>query len=420
MPPDNPNLTYIFAGGGTGGHLYPGLAIAAELRRTLAPSGRPVRCVFVCSDRPLDAEILTKAGVEFRASHARPLASSPRGLMRFAMSWGGSVKAGRKLIRELRRGGGRTDDEPSRVCVVAMGGFVAAPIAQASRLERVPLTLVNLDAVPGKANRWIAGYAGRVFTAIRVRDGGATLEGGYAARWKLVPPIIRAEADAGAGGVPSGGARAAECRRKLGLDPQAPTLMITGGSQGAKSLNDFVTAFASSDIGQHALKIDPQSHAQKPWQILHQTGKDADGAAADAYKRAGITAVVRAFTDQMADWWGASDLAIARAGAGNVAEVWANKTPTLFLPYPHHKDEHQRFNAMALEEAGGARIARDLIDPARNLDSVAPVLRSLIENPAQRRHMRLALEKLGPADGAARIADALLETLSPAEGVAAR
>lgn len=411
-----PSFSFIFAGGGTGGHLYPGLAIAAELQRSAPPELRPVRCVFVCSDRPLDSEILAKANVEHRPIHARPMATSAAGLVRFAMSWGGSVRAARRLIRDLRRPG--PQDRPSRVCIVAMGGFVAAPVAQAARVERAPLVLVNLDAVPGKANRWIANHALRVFTATRVREGGAMLDGGYASRWTLVPPIIRAEADASASAGPAGGARAADCRRRLGLDPQSPTLMVTGGSQGAKSLNDFITALTLSDAGQHALRIDPESHGHKPWQILHQTGKDADTAVADAYKRAGIRAVVRPFTDQMADWWGAADLAVARAGAGNVAEVWANKTPTLFLPYPHHKDEHQRFNAMSLEECGGARIARDQIDPARNLAGVGPALLSLIESSELRTHMRISLEKLGPADGAAQIATALLQILSPAPGIA--
>lgn len=412
MPASQPQLTYIFAGGGTGGHLYPGLAIAAELS-SLART--PVRSLFVCSDRPLDAEILTKAGVAHSPCSARPMVTSPAGMVRFAMSWGRNVSLGRRLIRESRV----RREAPSPVCVVAMGGFVAAPIAQAARVERAPVILVNLDAVPGKANRWIAGFAGRVFTSTRIRDGGATLEGGYAADWTLVPPIIRREANASAGGVQAGAARAADCRRRLGLDPQSPTLMVTGGSQGARSLNEFITTLALSDAGQRALKSEPEARGQRPWQILHQTGKDADSAAAEAYRRAGLTAVVRPFTDQMADWWGAADLAVARAGAGNVAEVWANKTPTVFMPYPHHKDEHQRYNALSLEEAGGARIARDQIEPARNLDSVGPVLLSLVESPEQRRQMRAALEKLGPADGAAQIAESLLEILTPADGFAA-
>jgi len=299
-----------------------------------------------------------------------------------------------------------------------MGGFVAAPLAQAARAERVPLVLVNLDAVPGKANRWIAEHAAQVLTATRIREGGATLDRGYAARWLLIPPIIRAEADASIAGGPPGGARAAECRRKLGLDPQAPTLMVTGGSQGAKSLNHFMAAIAASDAGQRALKGDAAANGGKPWQILHQTGKDADSALAETYKKAGIVAVVRPFTDQIADWWGAADLAVARAGAGNVAEAWASRTPTLFMPYPYHKDEHQRYNAMSLEEAGGARIARDQIDPKLNLDGAGAVLLSLIESGEQRRQMRAGLEKLGPADGAARVAEILLEILTPAPGFA--
>lgn len=400
-------ITYLFAGGGTGGHLYPGLAIAEQLRKL---SKVPVRTVFICSDRPLDREILEKQRVEFVVSEAKPLSLRISAGLRFFRAWGKSVRQSRDLIAEHRTAG--STDQPGAVMLVAMGGFVAAPAAKAACDERVPIALVNLDAVPGKANRWIAQRAFCVYSATRPRPGTGLPES-----TAVVPPIVRMQASAGLS-VEGGAIGRTESRRRLGLDPEAPTLMITGGSQGAKSINDFVTAFAQSDAGQHALKIDPKAAGRRPWQIIHQTGKDADSDVAEAYKRAGLDAVVRPFADAMGDWWGAADLAIARAGAGNVAEVWANKVPALFMPYPFHADEHQRFNALPVEEAGGCRIVRDQIDPNKNFDSIGPVLRSLLDSTELRKQMWAGLEKLGPADGAQRIAASLLELTTPATGYA--
>jgi UDP-N-acetylglucosamine--N-acetylmuramyl-(pentapeptide) pyrophosphoryl-undecaprenol N-acetylglucosamine transferase len=375
------SATFVFAGGGTGGHLYPGLALARALE--LAAPRKP-RIVFVSSDRPLDAEILGKQGVEFVVSPAAPVGATPRKIAKFVARWGRSVRENRALLRRLRGEAGG-----DAVHVVAMGGFVAAPAAMAARAERVGVTLVNLDAVPGKANRWISRRAQRVFTTARVR-----VHTGSAAGWVEVPPIVRREA--------VNSAPKSACRERLGLDPARPTLMVTGGSQGARSLNDFVSVFAGDAEGRAALA---------GWQVVHQTGKGHEEAVRLAYASAGVPAVVSAFADDMAAWWGAADAAVARAGAGNVGEVWANKVPTLFLPYPYHRDEHQRFNALTLEEAGGVIIGKDLIDAGKNVEALGPSLAEMLRSEERRRAMRSGLVKLGAADGAVRIAKGLLEAV---------
>ena len=384
--------SFIFAGGGTGGHLYPGLAIGGELCALAAEAGGTARCLYVCSNRPLDAKILGAAGVEFVASPASPLSLRPRGVVKFLRTWGRSVREARAVIRGER-------EKYGAVTVVAMGGFVAAPVVQAARAERVRILLVNLDAVPGKANRLIARHALRkplglgAFSAARV-------DARFARDWVTVPPIVRRE-------VMMPRDRAACCAR-LGLDPARPVLMVTGGSQGARSVNEFVTGFARSIAGNAVL------HAGG-WQVLHQTGKDADVEAAAAYREAGIDAVTCAFSEQMGDWWGAAGegggggLAIARSGAGNVAEVWATCTPTLFLPYPFHKDDHQKHNARPLVDAGGAVLCTDLVSAEANLREHAGTLAGLMGDPSRRVAMRNALTALGPADGAARLARVLWE-----------
>lgn len=383
------NRTFIFAGGGTGGHLYPGLAIAEALRtyaRAISPNASPPRCLFICSDRPLDREILTREQVEFIRSPAKPITMRPKALVRFMMSWGPAIRQARETISQARTQGD--------VHLVAMGGFVAAPAVQAARAERIPVTLVNLDAVPGKANLWIARRTPtkNILTAAKVS--GAASD--RARAWTFVPPIVRAAA--------SNTQTREACLNALGLDPVRRTLMVTGGSQGAKSLNNFVAAFATGPGLSHFAN---GGTGEPKWQILHQTGKGEREAVAVAYQRAGIPAVVEEFVNGMSLWWGAADLAIARAGAGNVAEAWANRVPSLFLPYPYHRDEHQKFNAAALVEAGAAWLAKDHIAPETNLAEAGVQLSRLMQ-PNALDGTRAAFDKLGPADGADRVAKALL------------
>ena len=376
MSPGPVGRTYLFAGGGTGGHIYPGLAIAERLRE-LEPGAR---AVFLVSDRAVDAKILSGAGEAFAAIPATPFSLRPRGLLRFVGSWGGAVRAARAEIRRARAGDGADGAHAERreVVMVAMGGFVAAPCAQAARADRVPLALVNLDAAPGKANRLIERFASLVLT-------GAVVDRPSGRAWTCVGPIVRgaalAPADAGA------------CRAGFGLDPDRPTLLVTGGSQGAGSINALLREW----VGLESCPL--REHA---WQVIHQTGRE--DAAADelraAYERAGIRAHLAAYLDPMGPAWGAASLAIGRAGAGTVAEAWANRVPTLFLPYPFHRDGHQRVNAQPLVACGGAVVDTDRIEARETLKHAGEVLSRLVRDEKERESMRRALGSLGPADGA--------------------
>jgi UDP-N-acetylglucosamine--N-acetylmuramyl-(pentapeptide) pyrophosphoryl-undecaprenol N-acetylglucosamine transferase len=376
-----PRPTFVFAGGGTGGHIYPALAVARALR-DLTPD--PV-VRFLVSQRPLDAAILTRelppgGPWSFAPIPAQPFSTRPAGFYRFVTRWGEAVRAARAELRAAKQQG--------PVVLGAFGGFVAAPAAQAARVERVPALLVNLDAVPGKANRWIAGRVRRVLTASRLAPG-CERPG-----WEVIPPIVRPEALA-----PEPPAR---CRASFDLDPDRPTLLVTGGSQGAGSINALLAALAAL----------PESPL-RAWQVIHQTGAKAADAARSAYERAGVRAWVGEFIESMGRAWGAADLAICRAGAGNVAEAWANRVPCVFLPYPHHRDQHQAHNARALADAGGAVIAPDAIDPQANLQRHADTLRALLTDHARLGAMHNALGALGPADGAAQAARALAALVNP-------
>ncbi|HYE02429.1 MAG TPA: UDP-N-acetylglucosamine--N-acetylmuramyl-(pentapeptide) pyrophosphoryl-undecaprenol N-acetylglucosamine transferase, partial [Phycisphaerales bacterium] len=190
----------------------------------------------------------------------------------------------------------------------------------------------------------------------------------------------------------------ARCRRELGLDPARPVLMVTGGSQGARTLNNLLVELVRRDPG-----------ALRGWQVVHQCGRGEDEPVEGAYRLANVPALVCEFVREMATWWGAAELAVSRCGAGSVGEAWANQVPALFLPYPYHRDEHQRHNAAALVRAGGAVLARDHADTETNAREILPVLAALLRGAPRRAEMRAALRRLGPADGATRVARQLLD-----------
>jgi len=358
---------FVFAGGGTGGHIFPALAIHEQLSLM-----GPTRSVFLCSDRPLDAKILGREHAHFRSIPAKPFGMRPRALVRFLRSWGPSVRASSMLIRDRRRAG-------EEVHIVAMGGFVAAPVVRAAANLDAPVTLINMDAVPGKANRWVAKRAQQVITSTPVEG----------ESWVQVPPIVRIAAKSAKD--------APACRTALDLDANRHTLLVTGASQGARSINAMLMHLA-----QH------QPAIFEDWQIIHQTGAGEDATVREIYAAAGIPAVVKPFFERMGEAWGAADLAVSRAGAGSVAEAWANAVPTLFMPYPFHKDQHQRFNALPLEQAGAAIIADDRIDPAANATGAGQALAELLTEDNRRATLRAGLKSLGSADGARRIAELLL------------
>ncbi len=376
--------TVIYAGGGTGGHIYPGLALADYVDLVLRDRGT-VRSLFLCSGRAVDERILRAEGVEFRALPASPPGLSPRRLWRFARSWGRSVRMAREAIRAGRAGGGK-------VCVVSTGGFVAAPVVQAAIVERAPVILLNLDAVPGRANRWLE-------RRVRGRAGCACLaalpvEGPEAARWRVVGPIVRARAKVHDNAV--------EARTALGLDPARPVLMVCGGSLGAETINRFVAAFA--DVNPDALR---------PWQVLHQTGIEENTATLEVYARRGIDALVCGHVVNIGAWWAAADLAVARCGAGLVGEALLHKVPCLFLPYPFHKDGHQAANGRVLERMGGAVVLPDRVSADENLIHHGPVLRDLLRSPMRRAAMSAALGEGRSRFGTVAAAWAVAHTLVP-------
>jgi len=364
---------FVFAGGGTGGHIYPALAIIEQLR----DANPDVDVHILCSNREIDAEILGKEDVPFSSIPAMPMSKNPNGLVKFITTWGPSVRESRQCIQRFKK----TNDS---VVLVAMGGFVAAPAARAAHAEKIPVVLVNLDAVPGKANVLISKKAKQVLTAAQI-NGFNT--------WERVRPIVRSQT--------IGNTNTEQARQSFGLDPNTNTLLITGGSQGAATITNFVRAM-----------IEQRPEAFTNWQVIHQLGNKITDEQIDqlrsAYKSAKINAWVERYIDKMGTALAAADLSAGRCGAGTVAECWAAQVPTIFFPYPYHKDEHQKHNAQVLVDAGCALVLTDLIDEDRNMAEHADAFARVLMADEVRSTMRSGYADLDHPDGAQVIAHGLM------------
>ena len=365
--PDAP--TVVVAGGGTGGHLYPAIAIAEALRKRLSD----VRFVFFATRRAIDDRIVGQAGYEMIPQALPPLRAAP-------WHWPGILSG---LHRSTRTCRSRLQSSRPLV-VIGTGGWASVPAVCEARRAGVLTVLLNPDAIPGKANRLLANLADVVFvqwseTVERLPRKATVRASGCAIR----PEFISADRGAGI--------------ERFGLDAHLKTLVITGASQGALTINQAV--------------IDNLDYLRSlsEWQILHLTGEQHYDAVRGAYQDVPIRACVKPFTDHMADALGVADLVIARAGASTLAEITAVGRPSILMPYPYHKDMHQLANAKCLERASAARIVHDAADRTINGPALRKVLEELGPNGDRLTAMASAARRIGRLRAADEIADDILD-----------
>lgn len=364
-------MTILFAGGGTGGHLYPGISVAQALAGLL-PDAKPL---FLCTKREIDRTILEPTGFEFVEQPIVPLKRSIGGLLRFFPSLRGTRDLLKRILRERKP-----------VAALGLGGYAAGVAVKYAAQRGIPGAILNPDVIPGKANRYLAKYVSAIcaqFDATRDH-----LAAAHHAKLKVTGCPIRQEMRS----LPP----RAEAATRLGLKPDLRTLVITGASQGAATVNEAVVASLAG------LKL-------QGWQILHLSGKDHAVAVRNAYRDAAIEAGVVDFTPAMADVWALADLAISRAGASSVAELCACGVPSVLMPYPFHKDMHQRANAKVLADAGAAILLDDEKDKAKNAARLRPILESLLYDAPRRASMSAAAQALGKPDAAEQVANVITE-----------
>ena len=359
---------YFFAGGGTGGHLYPGLAVAAALRARQPGS----RITFLSTTRPLDRFLLEKTDYEQVEQAVQPFTLHPLRVGRFWWSWRQSVAAARRLIRERR---------PR--AVLGLGGYAAGPAVVAAHQVGTPAAILNPDAIPGRANRYLARRANLI-----------------AAQWDVSRAHFRAGAPCETLGCPIRSEFASVSleagRQHFGLAQQRPVLLVTGASQGARTVNR-----AMQSVWPEFVRAHPQ------WQLLHLSGAADEGETRAAYARAGVPATVLAFTHEMWLALAAADAVVSRAGASTLAELAAVGRASVLLPYPYHRDRHQHANAKVLADAGAAIMIEDRLEPDLNAGALKAALECLAD-PARRMAMAEAAAQLGKPDAARAVAEWML------------
>jgi len=370
---------FVFSGGGTGGHLFPALAVISELRRAAPEADVTV----LCTNRPIDRHILDRAGIEAVPQSVRPFTMKPWHWPGFWLAWRGAIRACEQLFSRRRP-----------AVVVGAGGYASDPPVRAALKIGIPTAILNPDLVPGRANRRLGRRVDRVF-----------------AQWEGTARYLRHVRGLRAWGCPVRAAFATprQVRREaglgiFGLQSNRRTLLVTGASQGARTINDALIVLAPR-LGER-FGLQPTSGVG--WQVVHLTGSADVECVRAAYEAAGLPAAVLAFTDHMAEAMAVADLAVSRAGASTLAELTVAGVASVLMPYPFHRDQHQMHNARELQQAGAAEIVEDRADAAANAGRLWPVLSRLMGEPAQLDAMVGAARRVAKPDAAGRIAEELL------------
>lgn len=349
----------LIAGGGTGGHLFPGVAIAEELRAR-APEAE---VTFVGTSRGIEARVLPELGwplelISVSGLKTVGLFGALRGLLRLPRA----LWQARRLLRRLR---------PQ--AVVGVGGYASGPVVLMARLAGIPTAICEQNSIPGLTNKILGKLVRKVFLSFeesrRFFSADKVVPSGNPVRRQLAAALLAAQP-------------AAEAR--------PPCVLVCGGSLGAVAVNQLA-AEALSALAKEC-----------PLRIVHQTGATGYDDTVARYRTADVAAECSAFIKDMASVYRQADLIIARAGATTVAELAIAGKPAIFIPYPFAADNHQELNAKEMAEAGAALMFRQAELTADKLrQAVAP----LLDDGERRAEMGAAMRKLAKPQAAATVVD---------------
>lgn len=352
-------MKFVLAGGGTGGHLFPALALAEELKKR----DKDVEVLFIGGRGGIEERVVPRYGYRLELLEVEAL-KNKTGVARFK-SLGKAFMAifrSISLLRKMRPDG-----------VVGSGSYSAGPVVLAAKLLGIKTAILEQNVLPGFTNRFVGRFVGRVYIAF---EGAAKYF--PPGKTKLLGTPIRREIVEAAG------------ERDLKRDKKF-TLFVFGGSQGAKTIN---AAFL--DATEYLVDIWPSLR------VIHQSGHEGFTAAATAYRRKNLKVELHEFIDDMASAYASADLVICRAGATTLAEVTAVGLASILVPYPFAADGHQKVNARYLEEKGAAI----MIDPDELTGAtLAKSIRRLFESRDDLRGLTKGASELGRLKAASSIAD---------------
>ena len=353
-------LRWAIAGGGTGGHVTPALALGE------AAAEEAGQVLFLGSDQGLEASLVPAAGFDFvalssRQVMGRSLAGRAAGSLRILAATWGAHKALRAFRPDL---------------VVSVGGYAAMPATLAARLLRIPLFVVEPNAIPGRVNRLTARFAAGVFVGFEA----------------AAPRMGVAESRVACHGIPLREELVRTFRNRAPRPQPSPPLrvLVSGGSQGARQINEAMIAALP-----HLSTL--------PLEIFHQAGEADRLRVAAAYADSGLPHEVVAFEREMTKRYRWAHLAICRAGALTLAELTLASLPALLVPYPFAADNHQDANASVLEEAGAARVLRGLGREGEGGSALVTAIGELVRAPETLSSMSASARELARPDAANRI-----------------
>jgi UDP-N-acetylglucosamine--N-acetylmuramyl-(pentapeptide) pyrophosphoryl-undecaprenol N-acetylglucosamine transferase len=356
-------MRVLIAAGGTGGHIYPGIAVAKEVMRRNASS----EVGFVGTERGLEARLVPQAGFDLWFIESSGLKNVGMGArLRGLLVLPKSFFAARRVIREF-----------SPDIVVGAGGYVSGPVLLTAALMRIPTLVMESNALPGFTNRRLARFVDRA-----------------AVTFEAALPYFRGK------GVVTGN----PVRREFfdippkGRDATRFSILVFGGSQGARAINEAMIAVLP--------KLETERDVLR---ITHQTGEADFEKVNTGYKDAGWgeSADVRRYIDNMVAEFAQADLIICRAGATTSAELVAAGKASIMIPFPQAADDHQRKNAEALQAAGAARM---ILQQDLTGERLAGEISALVKAPDELTRMEEASRKLARGDAAAAAVD-LIEKL---------
>lgn len=358
----------LIAGGGSGGHVTPAIAVA----ESLTDLGADI--LIAHSGRTIDSVLVDHSPFEGIQLPAFPLSMYPIGLARFCVGFILTNNKVRKIVRNC-----------GIDCVLATGGFVAAPALRAAQSSECPTVLLNLDDPPGKANRLAIRWADQVLTTVACSLKNAI---------QIDPPLRQCVINT---------STVDTCKTRLGLDPHRMTLLVTGASQGASSINELVPELARRFTANF-----------KGWQVLHLAGPSHVDSVRESWIDIDVSCKVLGFHHEMSDVWGAADLAITRGGANTIAEIAMNAVPAIVMPYPYHTDDHQRTNAQPLAHIGGVVIETDHIHVEQNIANAGSTIMQLLGDHQSRFTMRQVMVTTPITNGSSIIADTCMACIEVA------
>ena len=310
-------IRMLFAAGGTGGHLFPGVAVAEAARRDVG-----AEILFVGTQQGMEKDMIPRLGFALQCIPAEQLRGRNwRGILHSLWAACRAVGVAWRVVRDF-----------APDLIFSIGGYASAPTVMVGWLRRIPCVLLEPNAIPGMTNKWL----GRLATKICL---------GFPQTAALFP----AQKVVCTGNpVRWNSSGVSESVKPLAIQNQPCALLIFGGSAGARRLNQTMPQ-ALALLGQH------REHVR----IVHQTGKADLAEVSATYARLGVQAEVVPFIDNMQEMYRATDLVVCRAGATTIAELTSLGKPAILIPYPYAVDDHQRANAEILVQAGAARMVLD-------------------------------------------------------------